>query len=1062
MSTLEKLVRPDRALDEVATPGFRAPRASEDDGAEKDDRASRSFRSLDADGRSADRGVIQLKLADAAADAADALTDEPDPDQLDEALADTLAPAAPPTVAMSEAGAASDAATSAPTSQGAEPAATPALGSRTDEVAAGTPVPAAARAPVEAAHGVDLSEVKLRRDSKLATRLGAEAFAMGDEIHLAPGAPGPETSGGQRLLAHELTHVVQQVEGRATGDAGAVNDDASLEAEADRAADAPAATRAPVARADAHSAQSTPVQRKTKVEKSTATYHPAATLRAMKLKDFLAYVKGQLDWAVKLTAAEKAPLQGILTWAMRAPFLGGGCAKIAVDDLIGAADRPAIEAYAKGVNIPEAAATARLGAVDNVPEATALGNAVLRLRTAIDGRCLYHISTPDDMKALVDGAMVEPLVKYVSTCAPALHAHEGTELRSFMEYVKEVGDPTKYKSALPKVRNYHRFERAALDRLVVNYADHSRARPLALVLHTALDWNGAFHRDPNLTALVTHGRNNTLMVEGGGSLADYQSEIGPLSKAYGQDGKVDQVMIAGHGSARSMELAGTVAGDMDGATPVMSQKDDGLDLDNKQAQTEAFFDEITANMADDAVFPWDDPGARRVVFNACLTNANEIDIKPAGVGVPAYEDQIDASVANHASLATTFGQRAKTQGKDVTSIGANGSFGQVELMQAAMRLKLPETEIGPTGTPQLKRDATGAVMWTDMPIFNGLMDIGSHDDPTLTAAKPDYLARGTDPPGVMMALLETWTAPTGTPAAWQTAADQHIAAAGTGWNDTQIKTLLQLVRAQYNADPPAIKRLIGIAVALEFISDLSVQSNWTTKTLTAHPDATTIIAGLMTSPDLWGAARVRILEARAAHGSSADLIAELDSGWTVTEVKDWIDGPFLSAHGALATTLAPSATPTNGQIVLAAADVFNGGGTAESRAFLKHLLAGGSRFPPGLKVGDLLGNKSEDDLLTALGVTTAAPGKEKANVNLDGDTKNERYLEPVNLPGTVTASELNVRRRPDGGARVLGELKAGDSVFVLGKTGDWLGIDYDAGGAHSRVAFVHKDHVSIA
>jgi hypothetical protein len=54
------------------------------------------------------------------------------------------------------------------------------------------------------------------------------------------------------------------------------------------------------------------------------------------------------------------------------------------------------------------------------------------------------------------------------------------------------------------------------------------------------------------------------------------------------------------------------------------------------------------------------------------------------------------------------------------------------------------------------------------------------------------------------------------------------------------------------------------------------------------------------------------------------------------------------------------------------------------------------------------------------------------------------------------------RRGGDGGARVLGELKAGDSVFVLGKTGDWLGIDYDTAGAHSRMAFVHKDHVSIA
>ena len=63
------------------------------------------------------------------------------------------------------------------------------------------------------------------------------AYTQGTDIHFAPGQFKPDTSAGQQLLGHELTHVIQQAEGRVqpTTEVGgmAVNDDLSLEHEAD-------------------------------------------------------------------------------------------------------------------------------------------------------------------------------------------------------------------------------------------------------------------------------------------------------------------------------------------------------------------------------------------------------------------------------------------------------------------------------------------------------------------------------------------------------------------------------------------------------------------------------------------------------------------------------------------------------------------------------------------------------------------------------------------------------------------------------------------------------------
>jgi hypothetical protein len=94
---------------------------------------------------------------------------------------------------------------------------------------------------MSAAFGVDMSPVRVVRDSGLPVGLGAQAVARGTEVHMAPGAPGRGTDGERRLLAHELAHVVQQSEGRVRPTASVgdleVSTDRGLEQDADAAAE---------------------------------------------------------------------------------------------------------------------------------------------------------------------------------------------------------------------------------------------------------------------------------------------------------------------------------------------------------------------------------------------------------------------------------------------------------------------------------------------------------------------------------------------------------------------------------------------------------------------------------------------------------------------------------------------------------------------------------------------------------------------------------------------------------------------------------------------------------
>ncbi len=83
---------------------------------------------------------------------------------------------------------------------------------------AGTPLPNHVRSAFEPRFGIDLEAVRVHADAVAASAargVEAHAYTVGSHIVFGAGRFAPETAGGQRLLAHELAHVVQQTGGTA-------------------------------------------------------------------------------------------------------------------------------------------------------------------------------------------------------------------------------------------------------------------------------------------------------------------------------------------------------------------------------------------------------------------------------------------------------------------------------------------------------------------------------------------------------------------------------------------------------------------------------------------------------------------------------------------------------------------------------------------------------------------------------------------------------------------------------------------------------------------------------
>ncbi|MBC7603440.1 MAG: DUF4157 domain-containing protein, partial [Ramlibacter sp.] len=125
----------------------------------------------------------------------------------------------------------------------------PAAQLREEAPAGRSGLPASLKTGIESMSGMDMSDVRVHRNSAQPKQLNALAYAQGNDIHLGPGQ--------DQHLPHEAWHVVQQRQGRVqpTVQIGGspVNDEPALEREADtmgqRAATAGSAGDGPLQRA---------------------------------------------------------------------------------------------------------------------------------------------------------------------------------------------------------------------------------------------------------------------------------------------------------------------------------------------------------------------------------------------------------------------------------------------------------------------------------------------------------------------------------------------------------------------------------------------------------------------------------------------------------------------------------------------------------------------------------------------------------------------------------------------------------------------------------------------
>jgi Domain of unknown function (DUF4157)/Putative peptidoglycan binding domain len=97
---------------------------------------------------------------------------------------------------------------------GRTPSVTPQVESHIESLrAGGQPLPGSVRSFFEPRFGRDLGGVRVHSDARAneaASAVQARAFALGNNVVFGPGEYAPQSYEGQRLLAHELAHTIQQ------------------------------------------------------------------------------------------------------------------------------------------------------------------------------------------------------------------------------------------------------------------------------------------------------------------------------------------------------------------------------------------------------------------------------------------------------------------------------------------------------------------------------------------------------------------------------------------------------------------------------------------------------------------------------------------------------------------------------------------------------------------------------------------------------------------------------------------------------------------------------------
>jgi hypothetical protein len=877
----------------------------------------------------------------------------------------------------------------------------------------GSPLDSQTRTFFEFHFGADLSRVRVHTDSnagRSARSINARAYTLGDDIVFANGEYEPAHERGKRLLAHELAHVTQH-----------------------------------------HSANE---QIHRTVTTAPTTFKSYAQLRQMRLPAFLAYIQEQADWFSNpaLTDDQRERIRNILQFInddVAAYFTYAGIWYF--DQLLNDVTGEESDENADALRTYASAASGRHlpFPVSNDPVAvtTAIerGKDMVKLRQSFHDFVLHDALNESQFLSLRNHVgYVDDVIRYHDNAhqQPIFQAEDGMDFQSFIQHNRATSrSPLRYESTslLKKIRNFHRFQKPALDRLVTNYGDRSHTKPVTLILHSALDHNGAFHRDPNLTAVITNNHMLTLMIEGFEHMSEYQSLMNQLANDYGQQHGsrflIDQVMFAGHGNAQSMQLAGAIAEDPTHAGHIGEVKESLNVRPGQDTATQSLLQDVLNFMAN----PANGTGAmsphNRVVFNACLTGSNSVSTAVSSGDPAAAGTAIQSFIGANPSLSTFLHNMADPS---LSSVGSRASFGQVSLINASNQL-----------------------------------DIISAGDPALTAASPlTYAERGTEPTGVLRSALEAWAADRPATIA---ALQRRVLLSAASWDTKLIKKAYQIILDPVNGYQNNGEKFRLVALGVDRIAEMKFESSaqvangnfgfFQEITSDGNDADNSNLLNALTTTSEWAnnATQLALLQVwmnldAAKQANFMTKLASLNCNFSVR----FVDIGFLAANALMSTLLAGAAS-AQAKLRLALIGVLGSNDNPDARSYLIGLLAGAQHFPAALNITAALGGATtEAAILIKLGVASAPTAQQVANIHIGGSATNTVFVERLNVPGVVSNPfGADVHPQPDDTTPVTATLNTSDHVEIIGRTADWYAIQFSSGGSTPSAAFVSRFSVDL-
>lgn len=762
---------------------------------------------------------------------------------------------------------------------------------------------------------------------------------------------------------------------------------------------------------------------------ATTPFRPIIDFATMTVQQLNDYADERPDWSTDplLTKARRRSLIDVLTFARSGdPQPLGSCGGMAVSALeatkLNSAVRTKLRNYSRGV---AGTNTVGVSSTDVLADALRDGEAIGLLEAKIPRPTLHHtMGESEEGKAQFPNLVGKGLAEvtrfgsYFKRSGAYLEAKNGADVDSYVRMIDEDSKhPDEFIGKPPGVINYHRFPADMLKTLATNRGITSRKKPLLLILHAGTDHNGAYHRDGELSKMVNHPRNHSIMIEGAATLEAAGGAAADIAKRYGQKKKIQQLMLAGHGNSQMMEIAGKP--DASGKFP----DSENMDLSNNKDRTEKFIKGLVANMESG-------PDAR-IVLNACLTAADTVSATLSKDPAVANKEILDA-LKNSPSLASKLQEMAPgtTVEGNVSSVPA-GKY-------------MAEDALGnPTG-----------VMHQIIP-----------SDPLATGSdRAAYVEGGREAEGCMRAVVALW-------ALDKTELLKRVEARRAlpigDWDDRVIHVLYDLVASQ--PDNVTLMNEIANHIAgglseFDLDAEMTPRNLFGLHTKIEPAPANAIFGALHPHTPLQGQLAMDGVWMIRNTARRATFMTELDAIGTTKVASSRLAPGAIAKSTAALLPVASAKTPSSAQIKVALWAVTGGRSNADAEAFLKANAgsSGALTMPAGTTVAGLTGGSTtENAVLESLGLLAVAPDPLKAgsdvpapNMDLDGDGMNETFVRSITRQAKVAASKLNVRDRPDiSGARIDG-VSAGQSIDVIGESGEWYMID------RSRsVGFVHRSFV---